>query len=188
MKEKIRPIYSELQGYLSQAPKLESLLDRSSDSVLWTQVNNAINELNSVSGKNYDNFKINPEFMNQSGMVSHQYVKISAYRSKLGGLIARLHAEYFADEIVPFSGMPSTVITQQQTQSQVTYVQILLDIQSKIDEKLRGYKEGSNEKNFLEKVKDSLSKVGNIVELLALILRTGKEFGLTIEQVLKLFS
>jgi len=188
MKDKIRPIYSELQGYLSQAPKLESPLDGSSDKTPWTQVNNTIDELNSISGKNYDSFKLNPEFMNQKGMIPHYFIKISAYRSKLAGLIARLHGEYFSDEPAPFSGMPSTIITQTQQQSQSFQVQMLLEIRSKIDEKIPKFDKDSKERGFLEKVKGSLASVRNVAELILLLLKTGKDIGLTVDQILNILK
>lgn len=181
IKEKVRPIYSELQGYLSQAPKDEKRAIYSESA--WVMVNNSIEELNQKTSNDYGKFKISP-LHGQLGL----FVRIEEYRAKLGGLISRLHGEYFFDEPPPFSGMPSTVITQHQIQNQATYVQILLDIQSKIDEKLQEYKEESKEKTFLEKIKNSLSRVGNIVELIGLILRTGEELGLTIKQILKMFS
>lgn len=117
-----------------------------------------------------------------------QVIDPQSYRIKLSGLISRLHGKYFSDEHPPFSSMPSMVITQHQVQNQAAYIQILLDIQSKIDDKLREYKEDSKEKTFLEKVKSSLSGVGNIIELLCLILKIGNEIGLTIGQILKIFS
>ena len=47
-KEDIRPIYSQLQGYLSQAPdRRYTICDRS----IWQDYNEAINELNKVSAK-----------------------------------------------------------------------------------------------------------------------------------------
>lgn len=188
MKEKIRPIYFELQGYLSQAPELKNPADRTEDKTLWDQVNNTINELNTVSGKNYDNFKLNPVFINQRGLIPHHAIKISAYRLKLGGLIARLHGEYFSDEPAPFSGMPTTVISQTQQQTQSFQVQMLLEIQSKIDERVSKFDEGSKERTFLEKIKSSLVSVKNITELIMLILATGKGLGLTIEQILNILK
>ena len=84
--------------------------------------------------------------------------------------------------------MPSTVINQHQSQNQTTHVQILLDFQSKIDEKIKEHADGSKEKTFLEKIKGALSKVGNVTELFTLILRTGKDMGLTLNDIFKLFS
>ncbi|PIY88477.1 MAG: hypothetical protein COY73_03760 [Candidatus Nealsonbacteria bacterium CG_4_10_14_0_8_um_filter_37_14] len=185
MKEQVRPIYSELQGYLSQAPAGDKGLIF--EASIWEQHNQTIDELNTVTGKNYDRYKVEVRSIDWNRTM-RRVIDSQSYRIKLGGLISRLHGEYFSDEPPPFSGMPSTVITQHQIQNQATYVQILLDLQSKIDEKLQEYKEESKEKTFLEKIKNSLSRVGNIVELIGLILRTGKELGLTVEQILKMFS
>ena len=111
-----------------------------------------------------------------------------SYRTKLSGLISRLHGEYFSNEQPPFSEMPNTVITQNQMQSQNIFVQVLLEFQSKIDEKLNEYKEDSKEKSFLEKLKSSLSSTSNIFDLLKLTLKIGTEIGLTMNQIIKLFS
>lgn len=188
MKDKIRPIYSELQGYLSQAPEATSGRERIyDDTSLVEQLNSSIQELEQLSQKDYSRYKerVQTTPWNNS---SRRYFDLLSYRSKLGGLISRLYGEYFSDELAPFSGMPSTVINQHQSQNQTTHVQILLDFQSKIDEKIKGYTDGSKEKTFLEKIKGALSKVGNITELFTLILRTGKDIGLTLDDIFKIFS
>lgn len=180
MKEQIRPLYSELQGYLSQAPENDggSLHEEST----WGQFHTTIDELNNISGKDYNKFKVQPQPM-ASGRGS--YVLVSQYRTKLSGLISRLYGEYFSDESAPFSGMPSTVITQNQHQSQ--NVQILLEIQSIIDQKLAETKD-ETEKSFLQKIKTKLSSVKSVGELISLILSTGTALGLTLEQIYKLFK
>ncbi len=188
MKDKIRPIYSELQGYLSQAPEATSGLEKIyDDTSLVDQFNFSIQELEQISQKDYSRYKerIQTTPWNSS---SRRYFDLLSYRSKLGGLISRLYGEYFSDESAPFSGMPSTVINQHQSQNQTTYVQILLDFQSKIDEKMKEHENDSKEKTFLEKIKSSLSRVGNVIELFTLILRTGKDVGLTLDDIFKLFS
>ena len=43
-------------------------------------------------------------------------------------------------------------------------------------------------KNIFRKIKGALSKVGNVTELFTLILRTGKDMGLTLNDIFKLFS
>jgi len=183
MKEKLRPIYSELQGYLSQAPADGTVLFEPS---LWRQINQAVDELRSVTGNDYGRYKMTE--LEQAHGSSQQFMGSEAYRAKLAGLISRLHGQHFHDEPPPFAGMPSTIITQQQTQDQTTHVQILLDIESKIDEKLKAYPDESGERTFLEKVKASLSKVSNVTELPIVILKTAKEVGLSVEQLSKLFS
>ena len=84
--------------------------------------------------------------------------------------------------------MPSTIINQHKSKNQTTHVQILLDLQSKIDEKIKNYTEGSKEKTFLDKVKSVLSRVGSVTDLFTLILKTGKEIGLTLDDIFKMFS
>lgn len=176
MKEKIRPIYFELQGCLSQAPKGENWFFANA---VWEHYNAVIDELSNVSGDDYSNYKVNPK--NYSGGPS---VDVLDYRNKLGGLIARLHGKFFRDEPAPFSGMPNTIITQNQQQNQSLQVQILLEIQSKIDEKIPQFPENSKERGFLDKLKGSLSSVKNVTELILLLLKTGKDAGLSIDQIL----
>lgn len=180
-KEKIGPIYSELQGYLSQAPKIRNDIDVSNNISLIKQCNETIDELNNVSNKNYDRFKVKERDFD--GMFN-----ITNYKSNLGGLIAKLHREYFSDEPAPFGDMPNTIINQTQQQTQSFQVQMLLEIQSKIDEKIPEFKEGTEEKSFLDKIKSSLPSIKNTTELLALILKTGKDFGLTVEQILNILK
>ncbi len=180
-KEKIRPLYSELQGLLSQAPKElrgAGIVDNAVHATILNHFNNVIEELNNVSGKNYK------RFMTKTG--EHTFPSI--YRSKLGGLISRLHAEYFSVEQAPLSETPSTVISQTQKQSQSFQVQLLLEIQSKIDEKLQELEPEDKKRGFLEKVKGALTSVRNTAELIALILSTGQQFDLTIKELLELFK
>ena len=54
--------------------------------------------------------------------------------------------------------------------------------------KLREYKDGTKEETFLEKVKSTLSGDGSVAELVSLVLRTGKDVSLTLEQITKIFS
>lgn len=98
MKDKVKPIYFELQGYLSQAPEREKGLIFEKE--VWTQHNKTIGELEEITGKKYDRYRINPESTDWNG-VMRQCITCQAYRTILGGLISRLHGEYFPDEISP---------------------------------------------------------------------------------------
>lgn len=178
-KERIRPLYAELQGLLSQAPKGTSI----DNAAFWNHFNELIDELNDVSGKDYSRFKLTP--ISGDGFY---WLHTSIYCTKLGGLISRLHGEYFSDEVAPFGGMPSTVISQTQQQSQSFQVQMLLEIQSKIDEKLHELEPEDKKRGFLEKVKGALTSVRNTSELVTLLLATGQQFGLTIKELLELFK
>ncbi len=94
MKNDVRPIYFELQGYLSQAPQRE--MGAIFDERVWNQHNETIKELEAVTGKTYDKYKITPERWGDKLRVT-----VQVYRTILGGLISRLHGEYFPDELSP---------------------------------------------------------------------------------------
>jgi hypothetical protein len=183
-KEAVRPIYSELQGYLAQAPKKEKAYG-TYDSSFWEQCNQAITELNKVTGKDYSRFMLYPRTSGSSGS---PYLDFDNYHQKLGGIIARLHGEYFSDETPPFADMPTTIITQSQNQNQSLQVQLLLEFNDLILKKLGTVKEGSKEKTFLEKVKASLSSVKDVSQLVSLLITTAHQLGITIEQLKTLFS
>ena len=183
MKDKIRPIYQELQGYLSQTPLPEMGYEGVTEASLWDQINQSIDELNEISSKNYDKFSISPK-RSRTG----DFIVLVAYRTKLGGLIDRLHAEYFSDEPRPFSGAPTTIITQEQTQEQSTQVVMLLEIQGKIYERLYNGQIGPKEKNFLEKLKESLTSIKSSVELINLILITAQKMGIDLENLIEIFK
>lgn len=176
----IRPLYSELQGYLSQAPTIKATSDCIYDSATWEQVNVAIDELNTATQKDYSRFKINPE----SG---DDFVRISTHRTKLGGLISRLHAEYFSSEPAPFSGMPNTVINQSLSQQQTTQIAFLLETQSFIDKKLSETTD-EEEKGFLTTVKSKLINIKNFVELIQLIIATAQTFGINLDKLTQIFK
>jgi hypothetical protein len=94
MKE-VKPIYFELQGYLAQAPEREQgvIFERE----VWVQHNQTIEELENITGKKYDRYKLQPGGNYQRG----PGITVQAYRTILGGLISRLHGEYFPDEVSP---------------------------------------------------------------------------------------
>ncbi|MDO9462349.1 MAG: hypothetical protein Q7J61_00920 [Deltaproteobacteria bacterium] len=179
-KDKIRAIYAEIQGYLSQTPKPNSPADIFATNSSWERYNKAVQDLSKITGEDYGRFQIKPK--RQDG---YEIVHIEDYRQALNGFINSLHAVYFADEPQPFGGFPTTVISQ--NQYQVQSVQMLLDIQSKIDIKLQKLQEDTPKKRFLEKLKGSLSSVKNVTDLLALVLKLAKDFNLNIGDLASIF-
>ena len=169
---------------VSQAPdsKERVIFDKS----IWNAYHAIVDELNLITGDNYDRHKVEL----QPWETSNEEVALSVleYRTKVIGLVGRLYATFFFGDPEPFSGSPSTVFNNQQTQNQTLDVQIRVDIESKIDEILSTLKEGSKEKNFLDKVKSSLSQVKSVSDLIRLILQTGNDMGVTLAQALKLFG
>lgn len=184
MKEEIRPLYSRLQGLLGQAAEANQSYDHMRAQPLCDLANATIDELSTKSGSDYSLHKFNNELW---GDYDDKCIYLVAYRGKLGGLIAELHGTYFFDEPAPFSGMPSMVITQNSAQSTSVQISILLEMQSKIDE-LLNKTEKPEEKNFLQKVKSELPSMKNVVELIALIIKTAQTFGVSLERIAELFS
>lgn len=179
-KQKIRAIYSEIQGYLSQTPIPEHPSDIFANNSSWERYNQSVRELSKITGEDYSRFEIKPEYSD-----NYQIVHIESYRQSLGGLINTLHSIYFSDEPSPFSGSPIAVFSQ--SQYQVQSVQMLLDIQSRIDSGLQKFKDDTPKKGFLEKLKSKLSNVKNINDLLGLILKLAKQFNLNLNELISIF-
>ena len=104
--EDIRHIYHELQGCLSQAPyprprKDARITTTEVDDDILDYFNDLVDELNGITKEDYNRFKLK-----KGG-----WTNALTYRTKLSGLISRLHGKYFQDESPPFSSMPSTIIS-----------------------------------------------------------------------------
>lgn len=184
LKDKVRPIYTELQGYLSQAPELRLPSDTSRDESLWNNFHKTLDELHELTDNDYDKFKIP---LTQSSSGEYHYMDISSYRSNLGGLINRLYGECFSDEISPLGGVPNTIIQQTQSQSQTTLIQVVLDISSKIEKRLLET-QSKAEKSFLEKLKAQLPNITSAVQALGMILNLANQAGVDISTLHKIFS
>lgn len=179
----IKSLYAEFMGILSQTPTAKDQV-AIYDNQIWEQYNNSVKKLSEISKKDYSNFVIRVE----STEYRVEYIDTATYRSKLGGLISKLHAEYFDNLPEPFSGKPSTVINLSQNQNQQIIFQLVLDVQSKIDEKLPSLPEGSKEKTFFQKLKGSLNATTGVIDLINKIFVFAKESGVSTDQLMKLFS
>jgi hypothetical protein len=184
-KRDIRVIFSELRGYLKEAPSLKEKDPEIREESIWEQYNETVHQLSAISEKDYKRFCLEPSRRPSS---TNYHITVVAYRQGLGGLISALHAEYFTDEPNPLDAVPSTVISQSQQQDQSVHIQMILDIQSKIDEKISKCQDGTPEKGFLQKVKSSLSSIKNVTQLLQTIFKMAKESGLDLDNIQKMFS
>ena len=111
-KEEIRPIYTELQGILSQAPVIGKYPDEVSSSISDVEYfHTVLDRLSKILGEDLSHYRVGT-------MNDGQYFRISEYRQKISGLISYLYGAYFKDEKEPFSGSPHTVVTQNQKQAQ----------------------------------------------------------------------
>jgi len=183
MKEEIRRIYAELKGYSSQEQTPDQTMI--TEATVWDQYNDVIDELNQVtSSENYLRYRIVPGDISGFGKGINSF----SLKMKAAGLVGRLHAEYFPDEPDPLASSPDTVISQSQEQAQSFQFQLVLEFQSTLDQKIPQHKEGTKERTFLDKLKGSLASVRDTAGLLKLILQTGKEIGLSFEDILRIFG
>ena len=183
-KEQLKCLYSELRGYYSEAPVPGSPLDLFYNRPVWEHYNQVVDLVSEASGTDHSRFRIQPADLEEHG----GRATVIAYRSKVAGLISRLHAQYFAGDPGPLAPSPTTVMTQTQQQDQSAYIAVLLAVQSKVDDKLAELQEGTKEHGFLQKFKRSLASVSNVVQLLAQCLRMAKESGLSIDELAGIFD
>ncbi len=184
-KRKLKAIYSELRGYLAQAPEVEGGIYDLYEEPVWKQYNETVNQLSEISGKDYSRFCIEPSCSSTSG---RYYMNIIVYKNNLGGLISRLREEYFSDEPDPLDEAPSTVIAQSQRQEQSVDIQMVIELADIINEKIGKYDEGSKEKGFLQKLKSLRTSISNTKQLLQTIFKLAKDCGLNMNEAFEIFA
>jgi hypothetical protein len=187
--KKIRGLYGVLQGYISQAPDVKDTIDEED---LWNQVNSTIDELGQIVDYDFKRYKIVPKGdqiydEDENVFFDSPYVAASVYRAKIIGLIMWLHGVYFSNEPAPFSNTPSQVITQTQEQSQSLNQQMLIDFSGIITEKIDKLDPADKKRLFLEKLKTAMGTVRNYAGFISLCLKTAKECGLALNDMLELF-
>jgi len=178
MSDKIRPIYHELRGCLAEAPTVgDHGSSTTRDKSLWLHLNNAIDELNKLSENDYSKFKVS----NIQRGDRYESIFITEYRNKLGALITRLYGTYFYTELSPLPGMPSTNITVSNQQSQQQ--SMVIDLQNIVDEKLKTIEPETSESNFLKDLKNGLSGITGIANLMLLLSELGEKYNLTMKEI-----
>jgi hypothetical protein len=180
-KVQIRPIYQELQDYLSQIPLPKYSYENLESHEIWERVNSAIDELQRITGNDFSKFKITAQIQYEGEQIIK--VNIVVLRTAIHGLIGRLHGEYFPEEPRPFGGSPSTVISQTQSQEQTTNVNLILAFQEQLIQRLNDEKLTRPERSFLENVKEGLATVKSYAQLLQLVLSTAKALNLDLNMV-----
>ena len=180
--EKIRPYYGELIGYMAQAPSNGGYLR---DKGLWEQFHSVIDQLSKITQEDYERFKLSVRTDSNNDL----YISSNEYRSRINGLIMNLHAKYFREETSPFSGVPHTIVTQNQHQSQNMSIVMIMEVQSLIDKQLYSNHELSEkQKGFLEKVKANLPNVKTSVDLISTVLNIAKTLNLDLNEIVKTFG
>jgi hypothetical protein len=180
----IKSIYIELQGYLLSSPEPRNNLPDGgyiTDADMWEKFNSSLNRLNKVTDQKYFNHKLDYKVTGSS-----KFVNIDFYRSNLSGLIFRLHADYFPYDppLVTRSESGQFVLNQNIHQEQSVSINIFKE---QIEEKISMYKEGSNERNFLEKLKGYVATTNNFADILRNIIGLAKKIWILIRRYYKNF-
>ena len=117
-------------------------------------------------------YRVTPESF-RGGRVT---ISTTQATQKLNSLIGRIEGEYDLKDTV--SGGGNTFI-QNQSQSQTQQiVNLVLEMQEKILSELPKHQEGSKERTFLEKIKQSLPTVKTTTDILSSALKIGADIGL----------
>jgi hypothetical protein len=179
-KELLRGPYSELKGYLLEAPTDRNISNDGSARMIQKQVSECINEINTITEKDYNRFKV-ITVPGGSGV----YIDGSGFRLNISSLINRLHGEYFAEEKNPLDGTPSTIINTHQIQS--SHIELLVNLNNTLD---RQIEESQNleHKTFLEKLKKGISSLSNIQDIFKTTFKIAKDSGISIEEIQNIFS
>lgn len=183
MKDKIRPIYTQLQGMLSSAPP-EGNSMWSDKQFLVETYNALIDELVNIStDEKYNSLKVIHTFGGQRGLDS------TVYRTAINSTIMRLYGSYFSDEKPPFSGPAPTQINQTQTNKQEQNVTIEVAIQLGIElQKALERAKSEEEKSFINKLMEKVGNVKNYIEFSLLLVSTAEKFGITLDRIKTLFG
>lgn len=183
--KKIRPLYSELRGYLSVAPEDHYVFDDMAIN-LSRQFNGTIDELNVASGQSYDKFKVQTKNIEWNRSMQ-TVIESLDYRNKLSGLINKLQGEFFSDEQIA-STHPSTVINAHQTQSQTQQQSIVVDIAMLVAEKRSQYADGTPERTFLDRLGEALKSARGVQDILNSIFSLATSTGVGLEFLKKIFG
>ena len=185
--DELRSSYKELIGYILEAPRREDYLNQNGrllESQFWGKFNSTLRQLNLMTQNKYADSVLVPQQTNSGRIV---YVDIDFYRSNLLGLIYKIHSDFFNDEPLPITKSESGKITINQEMSLTQNISINL-FKEQIEKKLKDYEEGSNERSFLEKLKNYVSTTSNITDIVKNTFDIARKSGLTLEDISKIFS
>lgn len=97
---KIKPIYEDLQGRISQLPTVGGI-----EMSVWEHYNKTVERLNQVTEEDYNEYKAipDPPSYYEGKMTKKESYPATEIRTKMMGLIMRLYGEHFSLEQKPFS-------------------------------------------------------------------------------------
>ncbi|MGH7849080.1 MAG: hypothetical protein ACREOP_02150, partial [Thermodesulfobacteriota bacterium] len=96
-------------------------------------------------------------------------------------------ADYFPNDppLITRSESGQFVLNQNIHQEQSVSINIFKE---QIEEKISMYKEGSNERSFLEKLKGYVTTTNNITDIVRTTSGLARKFGLSLDDIINIFS
>ena len=172
--KEIQGVYEELKGVLSSIPEKTSSF---TDEGFTEHVNAVIERLGKTCPEinDWKNYTIQNRLITSAGIRSHYVIDTVLAKSKLNGLIGRIKGTYELD--VPSTGSGLTLV-QNQSQNQSQSIALMLELHEKILSELPNHLQGTAERSFLEKLKESLPTIKNTMDILSEVLKIGANFGL----------
>ena len=185
--DQIKSIYYELVGYLLACPEIQQnhpLGGFISTPQLWNNFNAALDRLNNLTSSRYSTFSIYPD---DSRSLKNPIIAVNHYKSNLYGLIFKLHADYFPNDppLLSQSESGNIVFNQSIRQEQSVSINIFKE---QIDEKIAQYEAGTNQRNFLEKLKEYLATTNNVSDILRYTFNLAQKLGLNLDDIMEMFS
>lgn len=178
-KKEIVSSYRELKGVLEAIPEESWFYDNG----FVEHGNKVINRVAQVCPEIED---INIYLLSGSTVINGSLtVNSTSARQKVLSLLGRMEGLYALNERVPESG---NTFIQNQSQSQSQHISLVLELQAKILQELPQHEEGTKERTFLEKMRDSLPTLTGTLDALSTALKIGAELGLDPSTIRKLLG
>lgn len=178
MKESIKPYYEELKGMMENMPEENLFIDKG----ISEKYNKTLQKISDLIPEIlFDEYSIQSEYVELQFQGGQQKIDRNQYRMKLGALIGQMRGRFDFDSQSSNGG--HTFI-----QNQVVSVELVLNLQEKIIKLIDNYSEGTPERSFLEKVKESISTIKNGTDIIRIVLAEAQRAGISIDKLISIFT
>ncbi|GEM_PF-4891162 len=188
-KEELKKIYNKVNAINNSLKVVEN--DKSLHDGSW----DVFNQLAEQSSQELDDLHL-LSFMIVPTQYTHQapFIMITDYKRKVFGLLDYLHNQYLNDSTMApdlpalmAAGLSTTVNQTQQTQVSVELNQTLISLTESLTTNADKFEPESPERKFIDKLRSAMSMAKSSIEVVFLIVKLAAEFGLTADQLAKIF-
>ncbi len=176
--DKLKTLYAELRGILSQATPQSREHDFFTEYGALEYYDSVINELVRETEDNYDRFRLPT-----SGRLTMTTFKIT-----VAGLIAHLRQKHFPAERDPLCTEPSAYTVQTTNVTQQVHIDMILQMDRLITKKIVEHQKGTKERTFLEKLQDGMKSASNFVDFAKTLTDAAMKAGVGIADIGRIFG